>query len=186
MCKLQQEESLGLEKVTRGELKLNKQQAQVKEFHEAFKLGAPETPCWSVKDVAFRMKLVVEEMAEGYEALHALGHNDDPIPIIDLLCDLKYFIDGTAVAMGVDLEPFFDAIHVANMNKLKHCEECDGQGEIATMQATPDMDETLSQCSKCKGLGRYPMYREDGKVKKPDTWVEQDLYKVWEEVYGTR
>jgi hypothetical protein len=160
---------------------VNKQQQQVEQFHLAFDLPAPATPAWTAKDVAFRLKLITEELAEGFEALHALGHEDDPIPVIDLLCDLKYFIDGTAVAMGIDLEPFFDAIHDANMRKQHQCAECGGGGYPVERVGMGDR-----RCQTCMGTGKVSVYREDGKVQKPPMWVEQDLYAVWKERYGDR
>lgn len=49
---------------------------------------------------------------------------DDPglqgvlVEIIDSWCDMIYFILGDAVAMGVDLKPFFDEVHASNMSKF--------------------------------------------------------------------
>lgn len=38
--------------------------------------------------------------------------------------------------------------------EIRPCRDCDGMGEIATMQATPDLDEIVTECRACAGSGR--------------------------------
>jgi predicted HAD superfamily Cof-like phosphohydrolase len=129
---------------------MNKMQAQVLNFHKVAALPAPDVPLSEPFDPALRLKLIAEEAAEGFHALEAL-HNGDVGPYVDLLCDLLYFTFGAAVAAGINLEPFFDEVHRANMDKV--------------------------------GPDGVVIYREDGKVLKPENWEPANLAAVWHNLY---
>lgn len=47
--------------------------------------------------------------------------------VIDGLCDLLYVTFGTAVAAGIDLDPFFNEVHATNMAKLAGEKRADGK-----------------------------------------------------------
>lgn len=70
-----------------------------------------------------RVSLLVEEVAEFSEAVR----NDKPLEIIDAICDCIYILLGTAIEMGVDIEPFFNEIHRSNMTKTNFI---DSSGKI--------------------------------------------------------
>ena len=53
----------------------------------------------------------------GIVGLGGLGHIG--IKIADALADLLYFIYGTAVAYGIDMESVFLEIHRSNMTKIR-------------------------------------------------------------------
>lgn len=101
---------------------MNKQQAQVLEFHEglariAEKRGLAKhfigtTP--GLHNMEFRRKLIEEEFNELIEAFEA----HDFVGVIDAIMDLKYVLDGSMVEFGVDGEAFFDEVHRTNMAKL--------------------------------------------------------------------
>jgi predicted HAD superfamily Cof-like phosphohydrolase len=38
--------------------------------------------------------------------------------MIDAICDLLYVTYGAAIALGIDVEPFFAEVHRSNMSKL--------------------------------------------------------------------
>ena len=38
--------------------------------------------------------------------------------VIDAICDLLYVTYGAAIALGVDINPFFEEVHRSNMSKL--------------------------------------------------------------------
>jgi len=103
-----------------------KQQQQVKEFQIAFNHPIANTPNFMDKKRAeARMSWVKEEVDEFLES-------DNVIDQADALCDMLYFILGTAVECGVDLEPVFDIVQNANMSKLwpdgtAHYRESDGK-----------------------------------------------------------
>ncbi len=93
---------------------MSPEQRMVKEFHE--KYGAPSAtrPCLpSPKDRLRRARLIFTEAAEFIEA----ADKDDFVEMVDALADLLVVTYGTAVEMGIDLEPVFAEVHRANMSK---------------------------------------------------------------------
>jgi predicted HAD superfamily Cof-like phosphohydrolase len=70
-----------------------------------------------------RKTQIKEETKEFYDALD----NQDALNAIQELCDILYVVYGAAVVMGVDLEPFFEAIHEANMKKVPGPKREDGK-----------------------------------------------------------
>lgn len=89
-----------------------KQQNMVKEFQMAFNLPFETKPTFMPKDRAeARMNWVKEEVDEFLES-------DNVIDQADALVDALYFILGTAVEIGVDLQPVFEIVQRANMAKL--------------------------------------------------------------------
>jgi len=109
------------------------------------------------RDATLRARLIVEEAAETAAALvggsaargilqefaglpldselhpvdlgfkRSLRSEPDLVEVIDGLCDLIYVAYGTAEAVGVDLEPYFNAVHASNMAKTG--ESVDGHGK---------------------------------------------------------
>ncbi len=57
---------------------------------------------------------------------------------VDALVDLLYVTYGAAVEMGVDLEPFFDEVHRANMCKVPG--EGGGKSRKPEHWVPPDLD----------------------------------------------
>jgi predicted HAD superfamily Cof-like phosphohydrolase len=66
------------------------------------------------KQLAFRFKLMSEELSEIGEAMI----KGDAVGVLDGLVDLDYFIKGTAVEMGWDFEEAFRRVHDSNMAKM--------------------------------------------------------------------
>ncbi len=123
----------------------NPMQSAVREFHEKFGLTIGDTP--AVRDAELRANLIIEEAIEAAAALmciayaadrqtaywklraavvNAVGHACEKLPndsdallveAIDGLCDSNYVNFGTAVVLGVDLQPFYDEVHRSNMAK---------------------------------------------------------------------
>ena len=91
---------------------MNKMQLQVEAFHNEFGVTVGGTP--AIRDADLREKLIAEEADEVCAALRHRNFEG----VIDGLCDLIYVALGTAVACGVDLEPFFDEVHRSNMAKF--------------------------------------------------------------------
>ena len=100
---------------------MNKWQRDVEEFHRKFGLTVGETP--KVRDANLRGMLIYEE---AQETLKALPHHD-MVGIVDGLCDLIYVCLGTAVAFGIDLDEFWDAVHKSNMAKEGGATRADGK-----------------------------------------------------------
>ena len=93
---------------------MNKMQKQVREFHIEMDLWYKELP-WmlDIEAKKRRVALIAEELAELKSALLV----NDMIETVDAIADLLYVVIGTAVELGVDIEPFFDEIHRSNMTK---------------------------------------------------------------------
>jgi predicted HAD superfamily Cof-like phosphohydrolase len=69
------------------------------------------------------VRLIEEELEEFREAVA----KSDVVEMIDALCDLLYVTYGAAVALGVDIDPFFDEVHRANMAKRGAGQRHDGK-----------------------------------------------------------
>ena len=125
-------------------------QRQVEAFHWATGSTVGTRP--AIGDAELRAKLIAEEAAETIAAL-GFGINvglyrqhrnapDTDVPIavydrpsgqpnleeaVDGLADLIYVAIGSAVSMGVDLEPVFAEVHRANMAKAAGPKRADGK-----------------------------------------------------------
>lgn len=98
----------------------------VKEFHEKYGQPAPPgPPLLSDPDlVRLRLRLIREEYEETREELEALLRTQDPDETVRLLrlllkelCDLRYVVEGTAVAFGLPFEAAYREVHRSNMTK---------------------------------------------------------------------
>jgi len=86
----------------------------VHEFHARHDLPRPTRPVMpSVKDRMRRARLIIGESAEFLEA----ADKGDFVQMVDALADILVVTYGTAVEMGVDLEPVFAEVHRSNMSK---------------------------------------------------------------------
>lgn len=94
---------------------MNKMQEQVLEFHKKFDCHIADSPISNIPEevINLRLELIQEEVEELGDAFDA----NDGFAIIDALCDLLYVTIGTCIAIGVDIEPFFDEVHRCNMLK---------------------------------------------------------------------
>jgi predicted HAD superfamily Cof-like phosphohydrolase len=90
------------------------EQAMVLEFHRKYGVPAAEQPTLiSIKDRMRRARLIFTEAAEFIEA----ADKDDFVEMVDALADILVVTYGTAIEMGVDLEPVFAEVHRSNMSK---------------------------------------------------------------------
>lgn len=129
-------------------------QAQVKEFHEVFSLGAPSTLEPNGFPAELRIRLIEEEAAEFAVA----ARSGDVVGTIDALCDLLYVTYGAAVALGVDIKPFFDEVHRSNMAKVGGARRADGKWLKPAGWQPPDLAGILA--------ARYD-WRSDDPPKSP-------------------
>ncbi len=135
-----------------------------KDFEENILINGKPT---TFKDYLLaRRDWIIEECFE----LSVATGMEDIAGIIDALVDLLYFIHGTAVSIGIDLDPFFEIVHKANMDKFFDCPDCSGMGKKSD----------LLICSRCLGSGITAMYKDDGKLTKPAGWTPPDLTKELE------
>lgn len=133
----------------------------VQEFH-AFFNGIIRTAPTRItgKELELRKNLIREEYEELMEALDG----DDLRQVYKEAADLLYVLYGLDAHIGGRLDDVFAEVHRANMDKLWDCDKCDGTG----------LDESYG-CSKCEAVGKVAVYREDGKVLKPDDYEKADL-----------
>ena len=90
---------------------MRKEQNMVKEFHEKYGFGISEG--FDTNTLLRRHAFISEETGELARAIML----DDKIEIVDSLVDLMYFILGTGVILGIDLEKVFAEVHNNNMKK---------------------------------------------------------------------
>ncbi len=103
---------------------MNDAQKMVKEFHEQFDIRVAPTP--STPDEAtqiLRNRLIQEEFEEFQEAMQSKGLPD----MAKELADLLYVVYGTAVSLGIDMEPVFNEVHRSNMSKVGGYKREDGK-----------------------------------------------------------
>jgi NTP pyrophosphatase (non-canonical NTP hydrolase) len=119
-------------------------QALVREFHEAFELGAPVTLEAETFPAELRIRLIEEEASEFAVAARA----GDVIGVLDALCDLLYVTYGAAVSLGVDIEPFFNEVHRSNMAKVGGTRRPDGKWLKPADWQPPDLARILKESNK--------------------------------------
>ncbi len=115
---------------------MNRWQRNVREFHEACDIDIGGYPP-EIRRAELRAELILEETKELVEALTGvkitgLAIDENPgeqslLGTIDALCDLIYVALGTAVEMGIDLDPFWHEVQRANMTKSEGPKRDDGK-----------------------------------------------------------
>jgi predicted HAD superfamily Cof-like phosphohydrolase len=123
-------------------------------------------------EAALRVALLDEEYHEYRRAVN----KEDLVGIADALADIIYIALGTALCYGLPMEEIWNAVQDSNMEKATSCEHCEASG----------CDEDGYQCEQCNGEGYHVLYREDGKVLKPEGWqppnIELILYRAKEKL----
>lgn len=87
---------------------------KVRLFHEVMDQPAPLKPVYVIDSALAELRYTLIQ-----EELHELSETEehDIANIARELCDLLYVVYGTGVAFGIWLEPIFNIIHEANMQK---------------------------------------------------------------------
>jgi hypothetical protein len=94
---------------------LTPEQTAIKTFMETAGQEVPSSAGIPEADeVGLRIALIASEFNELIEAFAM----KDIVEVADALADLKYVVEGTAVACGLDLEPIFNEVHASNMTKF--------------------------------------------------------------------
>lgn len=112
----------------------------VKEFHEQFDIHVSSTP--SVLDERtqnLRCRLIQEEFEELQEAMQ----EKDLPAIAKELGDLLYVVYGTAVSLGIDMEPVFQEVHRSNMSKVGGYKREDGKWVKPPTYSPASLDKIL-------------------------------------------
>lgn len=88
---------------------------KVKEFHRAFGHLIGDEPGWIPGDKeAMHLKLIAEEAKEVNDAVEDF----DFVNLAQELADLLYVTYSFAIALGIDIDEVFSAVHNSNMSKL--------------------------------------------------------------------
>jgi predicted HAD superfamily Cof-like phosphohydrolase len=93
---------------------MSKHQDMVKQFMTAFGQATPDTFSPDEFPAKLRVSLIMEEALEFNDAVE----NEDFVEAVDAICDLLYVTYGAAIAMGINIDPFFEEVHRSNMSKL--------------------------------------------------------------------
>lgn len=138
----------------------------VREFHEAFDLGAPHRPVDRVpSNLGYLRKVLhAEEAVEWDCALDELLDsdvvlNEQLVGLVKEACDLAYVAIGTCVALGVDFEAAFREVHASNKSKLgedgKPVKRKDGKVTKGPNYRPPDPERLIG-----RRPGELPALRE--------------------------
>lgn len=93
---------------------MNDEQKMVIEFHQKFGFTINDTPTLVPYDLGQqRHYFTLREMDELLSAVV----NNNLVGVADALADILYFVYGTAIVYGIDMEPIFREIHCSNMTK---------------------------------------------------------------------
>lgn len=156
---------------------MNPYQEKVRDLMRAFEQATPDHP--TLKDYPFelRVRLILEEAFEFAEAAgvsvytpeyeqggksYAIDSVDDLTlaadlkpewpKMIDAIADILYVTFGAAIAMGIDMDAFFEAVHKANMAKLgpdgRPIKRPDGKGTKPPGWTPPDIEGMLAELTK--------------------------------------
>ena len=120
---------------------MNDPQKMVQEFHEQFDIPISTTP--SVPDEAtqtLRNRLIQEEFEEFQEAMQS----KDLSAMAKELADLMYVVYGTAVSLGIDMEPVFKEVHRSNMSKVGGYKREDGKWVKPPTYSPASLDAIMS------------------------------------------
>ena len=124
---------------------MNDAQQMVQEFHEQFDIHVAKTP--SVPDdttQTLRNRLIQEEFEEFQEAMQS----EDLSAMAKELADLLYVVYGTAVSLGIDMEPVFKEVHRSNMSKIGGYKREDGKWVKPPTYSPASLDAIISKQMK--------------------------------------
>lgn len=113
----------------------------VQEFHKQFEIHVAPTP--SIPDEPtqlLRKRLIQEEFDELQEAMQ----EKDLPSIAKELADLLYVVYGTAVSLGIDMEPVFQEVHRSNMSKVGGHKREDGKWVKPPTYSPAQLDDLLA------------------------------------------
>ncbi len=126
---------------------MNAAQKMVQEFHEQFDIHRSTTP--SIPNEAIttlRNRLIQEEFEELQEAMQG----KDLPAIAKELADLLYVVYGTAVSLGIDMDPVFKEVHRSNMSKVGGYKREDGKWVKPPTYSPASLDEIIrKQMESC-------------------------------------
>ena len=113
----------------------------VQEFHQQFEIHVSPTPSIPDEPIQIlRKRLIQEEFDELQEAMQ----EKDLPSIAKELADLLYVVYGTAVSLGIDMEPVFQEVHRSNMSKVGGHKREDGKWVKPPTYSPAQLDSLLA------------------------------------------
>lgn len=158
-----------------------KHQEQVREFHKKFSVLVNTSPTIPSEDILkLRCKLILEETLEFCNAAGfdievftnwEVVNKPDLVEMADAIADIQVINDGTAISLGIDIEPISDEVHRSNMSKLWTLEEIE---RLRTKKISdwPYGDNWTSSGNMVEG---FCVKRDDGKVIKSPSYSPADV-----------
>jgi len=125
-------------------MSLEQAQDSVRAFHLVM-IGSTVTPHEPVRLDEYNGELRCSLIDEEAREFRAAWEARDRLAMIDALCDLLYVTLGAGVEMGVELSPFFDEVHAANMKKVGGRIREDGKQLKPEAWAPPDIAGVFSR-----------------------------------------
>lgn len=120
---------------------MNDAQRMVQEFHQQFEIHVSPTPSIPDEPIQIlRKRLIQEEFDELQEAMQ----EKDLPSIAKELADLLYVVYGTAVSLGIDMEPVFQEVHRSNMSKVGGHKREDGKWVKPPTYSPAQLDSLLA------------------------------------------
>lgn len=155
--------------------------ALVKEFYQAFGFPVPDKPTeLSIERKALRKKLLEEEIKELCGTVNVLYDTATIVDILNELSDIKYICYGTLIEMGYEyfsedngesewLVYLMNNIHNIAIGWILETDEVFHQYNIDSI--ANEAFKIVHECNMQKLHNGKPIYREDGKILKPEGWV---------------
>ncbi len=126
---------------------MNDMQKMVLEFHEQFDIHvAPKPSVPNDATQTLRNRLIQEEFEELQEAMQS----KDLPAMAKELADLLYVVYGTAVSLGIDIEPVFKEVHRSNMSKVGGYKREDGKWVKPPTYSPASLEDILETQSLSK------------------------------------
>jgi predicted HAD superfamily Cof-like phosphohydrolase len=124
------------------EKNVNQHQKWVRDFHVKYGGEYSDKPVMLSDKARFRRARLI--IAEAAEFMDAAG-KDDMVEMVDALADLLYVTYGTAVEMGVDIEPVFAEVQRSNMTKDGGGQDSGGKILKGPNFSPPDLVSVLKE-----------------------------------------
>jgi predicted HAD superfamily Cof-like phosphohydrolase len=127
---------------------MHKAQEQVRDFHRACNLRRSDRPNIDWANQEFCTSLIKEELDEVIEAIE----RKDPLQWTREKSDLLYQVYGACASAGIDIEPFFEEVHRADMEKAGGPKREDGKQLKPVGWREPDMRAVCREVYGCSTL----------------------------------
>lgn len=123
----------------------SREQRLVSAWHREFGVAVEARPRFPPLELArLRARLIMEEAREAELALQAEPHDGALEAIAKELADLLYVVYGTAVSLGIDLQPVFEEVHQSNLTKTPGNKREDGKVLKGPHYVPPDIKTVLA------------------------------------------